>query len=280
MNRRARAAIFSVALHVTLIAAALLSVIPLLYVLFAAFKSPQDLLNHPLSPIGPDDGFTLDNFRLLMAAVPLARWMLNSLVLASMYTVIVVVLCSMSGFALAKYDFRGRGALIGLMIVALLVPPQAMLPATYRLICTLHWTDSYLAILGPGAVNLVGVLLYRQAMRQAPADLLHAARLDGASEWRLWWEICLPIVRPMTGAFALLSFCASWNGFLWPQVVLEDPHKFTLPIGLANMTALAEYQTQPGLLMAATLLGVAPVAALFLWLQKDLISGLASGAVH
>ena len=110
-------------------------------------------------------------------------------------------------------------------------------------------------------------------------ELLQAGRMDGCSEFRLWWEVALPIVRPMIGAYTLLSFMAAWNSFLWPQVVLQSPEKYTLPIGLTNMLGMPEYQTPYGVLMTGTLLSIIPVALLFFILQRDFIAGLASGAV-
>lgn len=118
-----------------------------------------------------------------------------------------------------------------------------------------------------------------QAMRAVPDELLQAGRVDGCSEIRLWWEVALPIVKPMIGAFTLLSFMAAWNSFMWPQIVLHSETKYTLPIGLTSMIGLPAYQTPYGVLMAGTLLGVLPVTILFFVLQKDFIAGLASGAV-
>ena len=131
----------------------------------------------------------------------------------------------------------------------------------------------------PGAVSVFGIFLFMQSMRLVPDELLHAARVDGCSELRLWWEIALPIVRPMIGAYTLLSFIANWNSFLWPQIILQSERKYTLPIGLANMMGLPEFQAPYGVLMAGTLLSILPVAVLFFVLQKDFIAGLTSGAV-
>jgi ABC-type glycerol-3-phosphate transport system permease component len=143
----------------------------------------------------------------------------------------------------------------------------------------LGWLNSYAAILVPGAVSVFGMFLFRQAMGAVPDELLAAGRVDGCSELRLWWDVALPIVRPMVGAYTLLTFMGSWNSFLWPQIVLLDPMKYTLPIGLSNMIGLPSTQTPYGTLMAGTLLSILPVALLFFILQRDFIAGLASGAV-
>jgi ABC-type glycerol-3-phosphate transport system permease component len=224
-------------------------------------------------------GLTLDNYRRLFAQEPFAVWMINSLFLASAYTVVVVTLSSLGGFALAKYRFPGRKVLMLIMLVTMLVPSQVLLLPNYDVMRRWGWMNSYAAILVPGAVSVFGMFLFRQAMMAVPDELLQAGRMDGCSEARLWWEVALPIVRPMTGAYTLLSFMAAWNSFLWPQVILQTPDKLTLPIGLSNMINLPEYQTHLGILMAGTLLSILPVAMLFFILQRDFVAGLASGAV-
>jgi lactose/L-arabinose transport system permease protein len=128
-------------------------------------------------------------------------------------------------------------------------------------------------------VSVFGIFLFMQSMKQVPDELLAAGRVDGCSELRLWWDVALPIVRPMIGAFTLLNFIANWNSFLWPQIILQDSSKYLLPIGLANMMSQGESQRSDGVLMAGTLLSILPVVVLFFVLQRDFIAGLASGAV-
>jgi ABC-type glycerol-3-phosphate transport system permease component len=205
--------------------------------------------------------------------------MINSIFLSSAYTVSVVTLSSLAGFALAKYRFAGRRVLMFVMLATMLVPGQVLLLPNYEVMYTIGWLDSYAAILVPSAVSVFGMFLFRQAMLGVPDELLQAGRMDGCTEFRLWWEVALPIVRPMIGAFTLLSFMGSWNSFLWPQVVLQDPARYTLPIGMSNMIGVPEYQTHYGILMAGTLLSIIPVGLLFFVLQRDFVSGLASGAV-
>lgn len=270
----------SIILHVVLIALALASMTPLLWLICAAFKRPEDLHASLFLPPGGVTRLTLANFRALLARQPFGAWLINSLFLASLQTALVVTLSSLGGFALAKYRFRGKRVLMFAMLVTLVLPGQVLLPSLYELMNAIGWINSYRAIVIPGAVSVFGILLFRQAMRTAvPDELLHAARVDGCSELRVWWEIALPIVRPMVGAFTLLAFLASWNSFFWPQVILQDEAKYTLPIGLANMVGLPEFQTQYGILMAGTLLAALPVVLLFFVLQRDFLAGLTSGAV-
>jgi len=230
-------------------------------------------------PWGHLNRLTLDNFRALFAEQPFGAWLVNSLFLAGLNTACVVILSSMGGFALAKYRFAGERAIMTVMLATMLLPAQVLLPGSYDLMYRFGWLDSYAAILVPGAVNVFGIFLFRQAMLGVPDELLDAARVDGCSELRLWWEVALPIVRPMIGAYTLLSFLASWNSFIWPQIILQNERKYTLPIGLANMMGLPEYQSHYGVLMAGTLLSILPVVILFFALQKEFVAGLTSGAV-
>jgi len=268
-----------IVLHAALAAAALVSLAPLLWLICAAFKQPQDVFAHTFLPWRHLDQLTLSNFTTLLREQPFARWLTNSIFLASVYTVTVVTLSSLCGFALAKYRFTGRRPLMLLMLLVMLLPAQVMLGTLYELMNRFGWLDSYLAILVPGAVSVFGAFFFRQAMQSVPDELLQSARLDGCGELRLWWDIALPLVRPTTSAFALISFLSSWNGFLWPQIVLRDEFKYTLPLGLNNLIGQQQYQGQYGLLAAGTLLGLAPVALLFFAVQKDFLAGLTSGAI-
>lgn len=276
---RRRITLHSIVLHAVLIALAMLSLTPFLWLICAAFKRGDDLFSSLFLPWRHLDHLTIANFARLFQKEPFLNWLLNSIFLASTHTGLVVTLSSLGGFALAKYQFRGKRPLMLIMLGTMLLPAQVLLPGSYDLMYRFGWINSYAAILVPGAVSVFGMLLFRQAMHAVPDELLQAARVDGCSELRLWWDVALPIVRPMVGAFTLLSFLSAWNSFLWPQIILQDEAKYNLPIGLANMMGLAEYQTQYGILMAGTLLSIVPVVILFFILQRDFIAGLTSGAV-
>jgi ABC-type glycerol-3-phosphate transport system permease component len=274
---------WSIPLDVLLVFAAAVSLAPFAWLICASLKSGQDLFQHSFLPVSRHgvllSHLTLSNYRRLFTGNPFGRWLINSIFLACAQTVISVALSSLGGFALAKYRFRGQRLIMMMMLGTMLLPAQVLMPSSYELMYKLGWLDSYAAILVPGAVSVFGLILFRQAMLAVPDELLHAARIDGCSEVYLWWQIALPLVRPMIGAFTLLSFTAAWNSFLWPQIVLQNESKYTLPIGLYNMNGMPGFQTDYGVLMAATLLSVLPVAVLFFALQRDFIAGLTSGAV-
>jgi multiple sugar transport system permease protein len=266
-------------LHLAISLLAIVSLIPFFWLICATFKLHEDFFNYAFLPWRQPQRWTLGNYIWLFTREPFARWLVNSLFLSSAQTAIVVTLSCLGGFALAKYRFRGRKPLMIIMLATMLLPSQVLLGSSQELMYHLGWIDSYAAIIVPGAISVFGMFLFMQAMKTVPDELLAAGRVDGCSEFRLWWELALPIVRPMIGAYTLLSFMGAWNSFLWPQIILQTPEKYTLPIALANMINLPEYQTPYGVLMAGTLLSILPVSLLFFILQRDFISGLASGAV-
>lgn len=257
-------------------AIALAFLLPLLWLVWAAGQCGTDLFASPLSNLH----WSGTNFAELHHRFALFRWLTNSLFIASAQSVISVVISSMAGFALAKYRFRSRHIAEFALLGSLLLPPQLLLPANYETIAWLELNNTFAALLLPGCLSIFGIFLMRQAMLHVPDELLDAARIDGASELRVWWTIALPLARPMTAAVTLLSFLGAWNNYLWPQVVLQDENKFTLPLGLANLSGLSEMQTHLPLLMAAALVGIIPPIILFFTMQRDFVQGLSEGSLH
>lgn len=256
-----------VALHAALLLAAAIMLLPLAWMLWASLTRPDRA------------GFTTDNYSELFHRHPIARWLTNSLFVASTQTVLLVLTSTLGGFALAKYRFRGRRFIMALMLGTLFLPFQVLLPSAYELMIHAGWVNSFAAVIVPVAVSSFGTFLFMQAMEAVPSELIQAARIDGCSELRIWWDVALPIVRPMTGAYTLLAFVAAWNSYLWPATVLLDESNYTLSIGLANLAGLPEYEARFGVLMAGAFVGILPITLLFFWLQRDFVGGLATGAV-
>jgi len=261
-----------VAIHLVLAAAACVVLTPLVWLTSAALKGPH-IFQDMFSFRNP----TLANFRSLFQQVPFFRYMINSMFIATAVTLLQLFFSSLAGFALAKYEFRGKRPIMVLMLATMMIPGQVLLAPMYKLIYQMGLVDTYWALILPAVVSVFGIILFRQSMLQIPDELLDAGRIDGCSEFRLYWEIVVPVSRPMIGAFTLIAFMGSWNSFLWPQIVLQDHSRFTLPIALNQMVGL--YSQEYGSLMAGTLLCILPVIALFCLLQKEFLAGLTSGAV-
>ena len=270
MNRASR-----ILLYTLLIVSIVTTLTPLVWLVASSFKGPEDFFHYTFFP--PLDRLTLHNYRQLFDQIPYGRFLMNSFFVSCASVLVQLILSSLGGFALAKYEFRGKRAVMIVMLATMMIPGPVLLAPLYELIYRLRLMDSYLGLIVPGAVSVFGMFLFRQAMMQIPDDLLHAGRMDGCSEFGLYWNIALPVTRPMIGAFCLISFMGHWNSFLWPQIILQTSARFTLPIGLNQMVGL--YYQEYGVLMAGTLLSILPVMVLFLLLQREFISGLTAGAV-
>lgn len=259
--------------YIALLAIAVITLIPLIWLLAASLKNPDDLFHYTF--FAPK--ISLANFKDLFNSIPFFRYMINSIFVS--YTTVVVQLffSSLAGFALAKYDFKGKKAVTVTMLATMMIPSQVIMAPMYELIYRMGLVDTHAGLIIPGAVSVFGIFLFRQSIMQVPDELLQAARIDGCSELRIFWNIIMPVSRPMIGAFCLISFMGSWNSFLWPQIILHSSGKYTLPIALNQMVGL--YSQQYGTLMAGTLLCILPIIVLFLALQKEFVAGLTAGAV-
>ncbi len=265
----------SIILYAALALCTVAMLTPLVWLIAATLKGPDDLFHYLF--FSPPARFSLYNFKQLFSQIPYVRFMINSFFVAGASVLVQLIFSSLGGFALAKYEFKGKRPIMVLMLTTMMIPAQVMLAPMYELIYMMGLVDSYLGLIIPGAVSVFGMFLFRQSMLDLPDDLLQAGRIDGCTELRLYWDIVLPVQRPMIGAFSLIAFMGSWNNFLWPQIVLHSQERFTLPIGLNQMVGL--YAQDYGAMMAGTFLAVLPVVLLFFLLQKEFISGLTAGAV-
>lgn len=261
--------------------------LPFVWLICAAFKDPAVLNEYTfLPPVDEISGETINlhNFRVLFEDRPTTqgpvnfwRYVLNSLFLASTQTFVALVFCSMGGYALAKYDFRGRKAVLTFMLASLTIPGVVLLAPNFEVIWWLGWMDTYLALIVPAAATAFGIFLFRQALLGVPNELIEAGRIDGCGEFRIYLSLAMPLVRPMTSAFCLVTFLASWNSFLSPNIFLQTQAKQTLPVILNQY--IGEYSQHYGVFLAGTLVAIIPPAILFFALQKEFIAGLTSGAV-
>ena len=270
--------------YAALVVAAFFTLVPFVWLLCAAFKTNADVFASNFLPLG--DGFlgvawdrlTVANFVRLFTELGIGRAMANSIFLAATSALLATFFCALAGYALAKFRFPGREWVFSLVLAALVIPGSLLMAPGYKLLYELGLLDTYAGLLVPGLTPAFGVFLFRQSMLNAvPATLLESARIDGAGEFRIFFTIVLPLVRPMIGAYLMITFLGTWNNFIGPQIVLQDPARFPLSVAINQLRGL--YGTDYGLIMSGTLVSIAPVLALFLLLQKEFIAGLTSGAV-
>jgi ABC-type glycerol-3-phosphate transport system permease component len=253
----------------------------------AASQDARRLLERPRAGLSPGQVVRLNRALLEaaypqlvsrgLAGLPFVRYLMNSLLITSAVVLVQMFFSSLGGFALAKYEFAGKRAVMLGMLLTMMIPAQLLLAPLYELIYTFGLMDNYLGLIVPAAVSVFGMFLFRQSMLAIPDELLEAARIDGCSEFGLYWRIALPVSRPMIGAFCLVAFMGTWNAFLWPQIILHTRERFTLTVGLTQL--VGTYTEQYGVMLAGTLLAILPAMVLFFILQREFISGLTAGAV-
>lgn len=262
-------------LHLLLIALALLTLAPFLWMLAASFMPTGEANAIPprLLPSTP----TLEHYRDLFTRLDMGRYALNSAIIALIATVISTLLNAMAGYAFAKLRFTGREQIFRGLLAAMVIPAQVAMLPLFLMLKQMGLINTYAGVVVPLLASIFGIFLVRQYAQNIPDAMLDAARLDGASEFRLFWSVVLPMLRPILATLALFTFMGSWNDFMWPLIVLSDGALHTLPVALANLSG--EHMQDTELMMAASTLTVLPVLIVFLILQRQYIAGLTQGSL-
>jgi multiple sugar transport system permease protein len=274
-SRAREARVQSVLLHVGLLVFGAMSLLPLLWMLSASFMATGEASTFPppLLPHRP----TLVHYADLFGRLALGRYALNSALVAVVTTVCALAINSAAGYGFAKMRFRGRDATFRALAAGLAIPVQVAMLPLFLLIKSLGLVNNYGGVIIPGLASIFGIFLVRQYALAIPDDLLDAARIDGAGEWRVFRSIVLPTIRPVLATLALWTFLATWNDFMWPLIVLSDDRKYTLPVALAGL--VGEHAQDVELMMAGAVITVLPVLILFLMLQRYYVEGITEGSV-
>ncbi len=262
-------------LHAVLAMGALLTLAPLLWMVSASLMPAGEANTFPprLVPSVP----TLAHYRDLFTRLELMRYFLNSLVIAVSATLVSVLVNSMAGYAFAKLRFGGRERLFQILLAAIVIPAQVGMLPLFLLLREMGLVNTYVGVVVPFMAGVFGIFMIRQYALSIPDDLLDAARVDGASEARIYWTIVVPVLRPILVTLAVFTFLSAWNDFMWPLIVLSDDAKYTLPVALASLSG--EHVQDTELMMAGSVLTVLPVVVLFIALQRAYIRGVMMGSV-
>jgi multiple sugar transport system permease protein len=258
-----------------LVGLAAISLVPLLWMLSVAFMQPGEASHFP--PRLLPSAATLHNFRELFVRAGMGRYLFNSFLIASATTLIALLLNTMAGYAFAKLQFSGRERVFRVLLAALVIPVQVTMMPLFLMLKQVGLVNSYAGAIIPGMAGIFGIFLVRQYARSIPDELLEAARIDGAGEFRIFFQIILPVLKPILVTLAIFVFLASWNDFMWPLIVLTDSSLHTLPVALASLSR--EHVQDNELMMAGSVVTVLPVLLLFLVLQRYYLQGLMTGSV-
>ena len=261
------------AIHLFLCITALTMLIPFLWMVLASFKHLQDI--EQLNPF--PRVWHPENYLNVFRQIQFARYYFNSIFVAAWVTFLTCVTSAMAAYAFARLRWIGRDVVFRLYLATLMIPGVVTMIPNYTLMVKLHMLDSYLGLIVPAAFSAFGTFLLRQFMLTIPPALDEAAAIDGASSWRIFWDVILPLARPGLITLAIFSFMGNYGSFYWPLILIKSEYLRTLPIGMLYFDSI--YGRQTNLIMAASVMNIIPLVILFVVSQKHLIRGIQLGAV-
>lgn len=264
-------ALGKVLLYGVLILFALFFLLPLLWMFVTAMKPRAEWLSAAWVPTSP----TTANFEQILnnPSAPVIRWFVNSLLIATAFTILTLALDAAAAYAYARMEFPGRNPLFALLIATLVMPGLIFLVPNYLTVARLGGLNNYWGVIAPGLAGVFGVFFLRQFFQGIPKELEEAALIDGAGVWTTFYRVVLPLAKPALSTLGIITFLASWNDFLWPLLVMTQPERLTLPVGLA--TFQGAYVFEYGPLMAGAVIAAVPVLILYLILQKYIVASVA-----
>lgn len=279
MDKKPKEKLISALLVLLFIGVAIIALFPVIALIVASLSPASDLMRYGLTADLFLSSWDFENYTAIFGAEGSAywQWYLNSLIVSGVLIGLSLLFSSMVGYALALYDFKGKRFIFVLVLLILMIPFEILMLPLFRIMTTLGLIDSYFAVMLPLIVAPIAVFFFRQYCLGLPKELMESARVDGCTEYGIFFKIMAPLMLPSFAAMAILQGLTSWNNFLWPLLVLRSNDMFTLPIGLA--TLLTPYGNNYQILFSGSVLSIIPIIILFLFFQKFFIAGLTSGGV-
>ena len=271
-RERAQRRVGYVALYAVLVIFSLFMLVPFAFALSGSLKPELEIFAIPMRWIPSD--FQWQNYLLPFQQANFGRYFLNSAIVSVAQTFAPLLLCSMAGYSLAKFSYPGRTLIFMFILSTIMLPLQVTVVPLFLIIKELGWVNTYAGLIVPGLVSTFGTFLMRQFFLSVPSEYMDAARIDGASEPRIFWSIMLPMCRPALSALAIFSFTGSWNSFLWPLVIVNQDAMRTIPLGIVFYIG-EQRAPQYGQLLAVAIIATLPVLVLFLVMQRAFIQGAA-----
>lgn len=256
----------------------IIALFPLLSLLISSFRSSKVLMRNGISLTFDPSTLNLDNYIYIFTqASDYWAWYGNSLMISAITIVLSLFFSSMVGYALAIYDFKGRNFFFVLVLFILMIPFEILMLPLFQLMISMNLINTYTGVVLPMIVAPIAVFFFRQYALGLPKELMDAARIDGSTEYGIFFKIMLPLMVPSLAAMAILQGLGSWNNFLWPLIVLRSNDMFTLPVGLA--TLLTPYGNNYDVLIAGSIMTIIPIIILFIFFQRYFVAGLTVGGV-
>jgi len=266
-------------LYLVVIMACLFFILPVVWTVISSLKPEADIQSYPPAWIPRE--LTLSNYRTVLSKFPYFTWMANSLIVAVAGTLGILIASTMAAYAMARFRFRGRRLLYQTIIVMLLVPMQAYVIPLYLMVGKMDLLNTLQGLILPSVANVTSIFILHAFFRELPMELEEAARIDGAGEFRIFWQIMLPLSGPALSTVTILTFIANWNAFLWPMIAVRQDIMKTLPVaisqywGSVNQNASFQYGTA----LAACCMAVLPTLVVYFALQRYFVAGIASSGI-
>lgn len=260
----------SVLVHVLVVVAAAISVLPYYWMLSSSFKTAENVFRIPIQWF--PDPMNWRSYLAAWRAHDFTRYFLNSFLVAGLITLGNLFLASLAGYSLARFRYFGQGILFILILSTVMLPLEVTMVPLFLIIKRLDWANTYQGLIVPFLVEGFGVFLMRQYMLGIPRDLIEAARIDGASEFRIYWQIVLPLCKPALAALGVFTFREAWDMYIWPLIIVTKDALRTVPLGISLF--MNDYDTSWNLLMAIAALGTFPMILLFFFLQRAFVQGI------
>lgn len=247
--------------------------LPFFWMMSASLMTTQEIISKPppLLPAVPQ----FHNYPDVSKVVPLARAYTNSIIVTASTVFGILFTSSIAGFAFAKYEFPGRNVLFSLILATMMIPFFVILIPVFYIVRQLGWINNYSGLIFPGIVSAYGIFMMRQFIMGLPDELLDAARIDGASEFRIYFQVILPLSVPALVTLGVFNLVGVWNAFLWPLLIAQSRDLMTVPLALNSLRTYGAEAKVLNLQMAGTVLGVIPTVILFVWLQRNFTRGIA-----
>jgi len=265
----------SLLLHLVLVIGAIAALMPVVWMVAASLMPPGEATALPPRLVPSDP--TIEHYRAVFTRLDMGRYLVNSILVAFTVTGTSLIINALAGYAFAKLRFRGRDVTFRVLAAGLMLPVQVVMLPLFLIFKQLGLINTYWGVIIPSMASIFAIFLIRQYATAIPDDLLDAARIDGASEARIFRAVVLPVITPILATLAIWTFLTTWNDFMWPLIVLSDERRYTLPVALANLSG--EHVQDVELMMAGAVLTVMPVLAVFLFLQRYYIRGIMAGSV-
>ncbi|MDY0404949.1 carbohydrate ABC transporter permease [Virgibacillus sp. 179-BFC.A HS] len=262
--------ISNIIVHLLLLAGVVIVAFPFVWMILSSVKSLPDFFRFSFWP----EKLDFSAYKFIFEETEFFRWYWNSIVVAVIVTITNLIFCSLIGYTLAKFQFSGRKVIFLLILSTMMIPTEMLVIPWFVMSSDYGWVDTYWGILFPGIMEAFGVFLMRQFMSGIPDDLLDAARIDGMGEFKIWWRIAMPQVKPALSALGILTFLGNWNAYLWPVIVTSTSDMRTLPVGISLYGTSDSTGIMWNTIMGMSTLAVVPMIIVFLFFQRKIVEGI------